>query len=141
MPDEKGERIPLERIANIEFQLKLKSLYAFLDSCHSVLGEIRRYFFAYESTADISALRKAADRLEGFCSEADSWGFEALFEVAKGIQLLLMNSENRTPSQSFNEALTRGLNMLSVLLHQCESDFQWRLAVADTLDCLSQASD
>ena len=139
MPDEKAERASLPSFVDVEFRLKLKSLYEFLDSCHMIVDQIQNDFSEYYANpANAVYLKHAAERLGKLCIEADSWGFDAVYEVAHGVQMLLLNSSERSPDEDFREALTRGLNLLSALLQQCESDFQWRMAIADTLEYINR---
>jgi len=121
-------------ILSIESQLKLRSLYQFVDFCRGILDEVRQ-------DTDLMQMQVAAEKLERLCVEADSWGFNALYEIASSLQLMLMNAGERAPNAGFPDALHRGLRMLSALLDQCESDFRWRLATADTLDCIKEASE
>jgi hypothetical protein len=118
---------------SVEAQLRLRSLYEYLDFCRQTLDEIP------QDIASTDILR-ATERLERFCIEADSWGFDALYEIGLGLQMLLLNAGGRVHSHSFRDALRRGLSTLSALLEQCENDFRRRLATADTLDAISQAS-
>ena len=141
-----GERgsvgIPPDVSLSIESQLKLRSLYDYIDFCRSTLDEIERDLLHVEFGAPDASrrLKKVAKKLSRFGVEADSWGFSALYEIALGLQMLLLNSGGRVQSDGIWEALQRGLKMLSALLEQCERDFCWRLATADTLDCLNRAS-
>ena len=137
---ERTERASLANLAGAEFQLKLKPLYEYLDSCHLTLGQIRSDFSEYYANpANVACLKRAAERLGEFCIDADSWGFDALYEVAQGVQMLLLNSGERPPGENFREALNRGLNLLFVLLQRCEGDFQLRLAIGETLEYMKQA--
>ena len=140
MTDERAERASLSSFPDIEFQLRLKSLYEYLDSCHMILDQIQSDLSEYYANpANDVYLRRAAERLGKLCIDADSWGFDAVYEVAHGVQMLLLNLGERSPGEAFRDALTRGLNLLSALLQQCEIDFQWRMAVANTLEYINQA--
>ncbi len=129
----KGRREFLS-VLTLELQLKLRSLYQFVDFCRELLEEVQR-----DSAAE--QWQRASDKLEQLCVEADSWGFSALYEIAQGLRMMLMNAGERAASAGFRDALRRGLKMLSALLDQCESDFSWRLATADVLDCIKEASE
>jgi hypothetical protein len=125
----------------IESQIRLRALYEYLDACRATLHEIRQDLLLFESNPECSLYAKrAAELLENFCIEADSWGFNALYEIGLGLQVLLLNSSRRPQNGRFWEALYRGVETLLALLEQCESDFRWRLAVADVLDCVNQAT-
>jgi hypothetical protein len=119
-------------------QMKLKSLHEYIDSSREILSELDSLIWADKASPN---LKKAAERLECFCFEADSWGFNDIFDVAQGLRRLLLNSIGRSHTEGFQEAATRGLAMLSALLTQCERDFCWRMATADTLDFITQADD
>ena len=139
-PLEKTKATSLANLAGAQFQLKLKPLYEYLDSCHLTLGQIRSDFSEYYANpANVACLKRAAERLGEFCIDADSWGFDALYEVAQGVQMLLLNSGERSPGENLREALNRGLYLLSALLQRCEGDFQLRLAIGETLEYMKQA--
>ena len=133
--------IPLDMVFSIESQLKLRSLYQYVDFCKQTLEEIQRDLVLCESGPECSMhLKKASERLGKFCVEADSWDFGNLYQIAFGLQTLLLNAGGRAQSNRFWEALQRGLSMLSILLEQCERDFRLRLAAADTLDFIREAA-
>ena len=121
-----------DRVLSVESQLKLRRFYEYIDSSRVILSEI------YEDFSSMN-LEKAAGRLEQFCIEADSWGFNSLYEVGLSLQMLFFNSSSRMKDASYMATLDHGLKMLSALLEQCETDFRWRLATADTLDDLNNA--
>jgi hypothetical protein len=136
-----NERGAVPPLLSVDSQLKLRGLYEYLDLSRQTLDMIRRDLVLRESGADgFERLHRASERLERFCVEADSWGFNALYEIALSLQMLLLNAGGRIRDNGFWEALQQGLGMLSALLEQCERDFRWRLATADTLDCLNKAS-
>jgi hypothetical protein len=127
---------------SFESQLKLRSLYEYIDNSKATLEEIRRILSAGVSgLCDPPNLKRAAEKFAVFCFEADSWGFDDIFDVAQGLKMLLSNSIGRTRMDGVLDALNMGLAMLSALLSQCEVDFRWRLATADTLDCINQAGE
>jgi hypothetical protein len=134
-------KFPSGVVLSIQSQMKLRTLYQYVDSCRETLDEIQQDLVLYESGADgLVHLQRASGRLGSFCIEADSWGFHALYEIAHRLQMLLMNAGGLVYSNGFWEALQKGLAMLSALLEQCERDFRLRLAAADTLDAINQAS-
>lgn len=139
MAHESGSRFGTTRtgwLLSLESQLRLRLLYEYLDNSRILLSEIQN-LLSFRSRADISlCLRRASEKLGSFCLEADSWGFDALFDVGQGLQMLLLDSGGYTRTDGFWEKLHRGLTTLSALLTQCESDYRRRLATADTLDCL-----
>ena len=126
---------------SIESQLKLRELYEYLEISRAILVEIQTDLSLLESNPEDPAnLQRASERLESFCIEADSWGFNSLYEIGLGLQMLLINSGNHIQSDAVWDTLNRGLAMLSALLEQCEEDFRWRLAIADMLDSINQVS-
>ena len=126
---------------SIESQLKLRALCDYVDSCRSVMDEIRRDLSLqlYEPDSPVD-LQRASKRLAKLCGDADIWGFDALYEVALGLQMLLLNCDGRTRQDDFREALRRGLAMLPALLEQCEREFCWKLAISDMLECFDRAA-
>ena len=126
---------------SVESQLKLRELFEYMEASRAVLNEIQTDLSFFESNPqDFSTLQKASERLGKFCIEADSWGFNSLYEIGLGLQILLFNSSGHVQSHDFWDTLNRGLVMLSALLEQCETDFRWRLAIADMLDSINQIS-
>jgi hypothetical protein len=128
------------RMLSLESQLKLRTLYEYVESCRTILREIHVDLSLFEANPECMVYpKRASERLENFCIEADSWGFNALYEIGLGLQVLLLNASSQLQGNRFWEALNRGVAMLSALLDQCESDFRWRLAIAEVLDCFNQA--
>jgi hypothetical protein len=133
--------VPPGSTLSIESQLKLRELYEYLEISRTILVEIQTDLSLLESNPeDPVNLQRASERLESFCIEADSWGFNSLYEIGLGLQMLLINSGNHIQSDAVWDTLNRGLAMLSALLEQCEEDFRWRLAIADMLDSINQVS-
>ena len=129
------------RVLSIEAQIRLHELFEYVETSRGILREISGDLVLAESdSANCSVLRTASERLERFCLEADSWGFGSLYEVGMGVQVLLIDFGGRIRNPRVRDTLHRGLAMLSALLDQCESDYRWRLAVAETLDCIDEAS-
>lgn len=126
---------------SLEEQITLRELFAYVDFSKEILDEIRRYLALFEANPeDHEVLRRASARLEKFCLEADSWGFSSLYQIGMGLQVLLLDSAGRLHEKTFLNAVKNTLEMLAALLDQCESEYRWRLAVADTLDYLEQLS-
>jgi len=127
-------------VLTMESQLRLRSLHDYVDGCRATLDEIHADLSFFEShSGDPECLRRSAERLKTFCLDADSWGFDALYEIAWRLQILMLDSGSRTKGGDYWDLLHRGLAILSSLLEQCESDFRRRLAVADMLENLDQA--
>jgi hypothetical protein len=124
----------------IESQLQLRALYEYLDGCKATLNQIDADVSLYESHPGAPEfLQRAAGRLKGFCMDAESWGFDALYEIALRLQTLLLRSSSALVWDNHRYLLYKGLAMLSSLLGQCEHDFRRKLAVADMLETLDQA--
>lgn len=127
-------------ILSIESQLQLRGLYEFVDVCRTTLSNIRMDLSLLEShPGSATYIKRASEHLGNLCIEADSWGFDSLYEVALNLQMLLLESGREEQNDDFRKALKWGLMTLSGLVEKCESDFRWRLAVADTLDCIKSA--
>jgi hypothetical protein len=127
-------------ILSIESQLQLRALYDYIDACRMTLNNIRMDLSLLESHPGSSAhVKRASEHLGSFCIEADSWGFDSQYEIALSLQMLLLESGLQEQDSDFWETLNRGLMTLCGLVEKCESDFRWRLAVADTLDCIRSA--
>jgi hypothetical protein len=130
-----------ESALSLESQIRLRALYEYVEACRETLKEINVYLSLFKTNPACSQYpKRASELLENFCIEADSWGFDALYEIGLGLQVLLLNYANRMQSSCFWEAVNRGVAMLSTLLEQCESDFRRRLLIADVLDCLKQTA-
>jgi hypothetical protein len=126
------------QILSIESQLKLRELYEFIEASRTTLDDIRRDLaFFPAASGDSFNLPKISARLGHFCTEADRWGFDALYQVGLRLQMTLLNCRGRLQEDILWNTLNRALAMLSTLVEQCESDFRWRLAIADLLDSLS----
>jgi hypothetical protein len=129
-------------LTSLESQQRLRSLFEYMDNSQKLLSEIQTLLLFSGSRAEISVnMKRASDKLGAFCREADGWEFDDLSNVAKGLQVLLLKTSGRPRTGEFWEALHRGLTVLSALLTQCERDFCWKLATADTLDCLNRVGE
>jgi hypothetical protein len=127
------------QVLSIESQLKLRELYEFIETSRAALNDIRKDLAFFPSgPEDSGSLQKISQRLGRFCTDADSWGFDAMYEIGMRLHELLLNCGSRLREDVFWNTLNRALSMLSALLEQCENDFRWRLAIADALDSLDQ---
>ena len=127
---------------SLESQLRLREFYGYLENGRTALSSIRAELFLLESDpGNAKYLKKVSDCLESFCVDADSWGFNSLYEISLGLQMLLIKAGNRLQEGYYLETLHKGLAMLSALLEQCESDFRWALAVAEMLDLFKHATE
>ena len=139
-PDSRIPTPPPGPILSIESQLQLRALYEYMDACRMTLSTIRMDLSLLESHPGSSSyIKRASEHLGNLCIEADSWGFDSLYEVALSLQMLLLDSGGQEQNDDFREALKRGMMTLAGLVEKCESDFRWRLAIADTLDCIKSA--
>jgi hypothetical protein len=129
------------QILSIESQLKLRELFVFIDASRAALNDIRRDLsFIPATSGDSCNLQKISAHLGHFSTEADNWGFDALYQVGSRLQVALLNCSDRLQEDILWNTLNRALAMLSALLEECENDFRWRLAIADMLDSLDQLS-
>jgi len=127
-------------ILSIESQLQLRALYDFVDACRMTLSNIRMDLSLLEANPGSDLyVKRASEHLGNLCIEADSWGFDSLYEIALSLQMLLLESGSQEQDDDCREALKRGMTTLSGLVEKCENDFRWRLAVADTLNCIRSA--
>jgi hypothetical protein len=127
---------------SIESQLKLRGFYDYLDSCHGMIGEIHKDLsYADLNSASSPNLQKASEELGKFCLSADEWGFNSLYEVGQGLQRFLLNACVPAQNKRSHELIDRGLALLSALVEQCESEFRWRLVIADTIEAFNRAAD
>ena len=132
--------LPPGLACSIESQLKLRELYDYVAVSQETLKELRMDLSLLESHPGSSQyLKKASERLGNICMDADSWDFNSIYEIAFSLQMLLLDSGWQEQKNGFWEAVNQGLTMISALLDQCENDFRWKLAIADTLDCIKQA--
>jgi hypothetical protein len=128
-------------VLSLESQLQLRELFEYVETCRTALNEIQADLSLFEANPECSQYPgRVVELLGDFCVKADSWGFNDLYEIALGLQVLLLNSGGRMRGSRFREALDRGMATLSDLLERCEGDFRRRLAVTDTLDCLYRAA-
>jgi hypothetical protein len=139
--DEKGIGDPASASAlSLESQLRLREFYEYIDNSRTILNEIREELSSLKSNSDDCLnCQKTSERLARFCTEADSWGFNDLYEVGMGIQIFLLNSGGSIQNGRGIETLNRGLTRLSELLHRCENEYRWRLSIADTQDSFDRA--
>jgi len=141
---ESGSRIPIglsSAALSVESQIKVRELYKYVEASRAALKEVHGYLVLFKANPECFQYpKRASERLEGFCIEADSWGFEGLYEIGLGLQVLLLDAHRRARSHRFWEALDRGLSMLVSLLEQCERDFLRRLAVADVVDFIKHTA-
>ena len=127
----------LEFVPSIESQSSLRALYEYVEACRTALNEIKTNLSLLESDPECFVyIKSACEQLANFCIEADSWGFDSLYEISSGLQMLLLDSGDRVKRDDFWKALYRGLAMLSALLELCESDYLRRLAIADTFESI-----
>jgi hypothetical protein len=127
-------------VRSIESQLKLRELYDYVAAGQESLKELRMDLSQLESNPGASeSLKSASERLGNMCVDADSWGFDSIYEIALGLQMLLLDGGWKEQNNDFWEALNRGMSMLSALLGQCENNFRWKLAIADTVECIKRA--
>jgi len=127
---------------SVESQLKLRALYEYMETSRTALNDVRKNLSLLKMYPECSEYsKKACEQLGRLCAEADSWGFDPFYQISMNMQMLLLDSSQGYQQEAFWNALNRGWSMLWDLLEQCDSDFRWRLAVADTLDCLKRVRE
>ena len=127
-------------VRSIESQLKFRELYDYVAAGQESLKELRMDLSHLESNPGSSQhLKSASERLGNMCIDADSWGFDSIYEIALGLQMLLLDGGWKEQKNDFWEALNRGLAMIAALLEQCENNFRWKLAITDTIEFIKQA--
>ncbi len=122
--------------------VSLSSLYSFLDKSEEDLSDLQSVLAVLNSDLRKQGILQApARKLGRLCLDADSWGFDDLHMVARETLFLVLDLDEgvREWSADVAAAAERGLAMLSTILHECESGYRRRLAIADLLDSLSQA--
>jgi hypothetical protein len=123
-----------------EFQLQLKPLRKYVNECRSVLNDVQINFEHLKMEPDNPSILSGIAKLLGcFCLEADSWGFNSLYDIAQALQKFILENSGRDWNDPSWEAFEKGLGTLSILVERCETDFRCRLVIDETLDCLSQA--
>jgi hypothetical protein len=122
---------------SFEAQRQQRSLREYIDYCHTVLDEIRQDLNHFEMhSGNPAILSRAAKNLGRFCLDADSWGFNSLYDVALALQTILLKSGKGFWDNPSWEVIKKGLFILSTLVEQCETDIHRRSAVNETLECL-----
>lgn len=138
--ENRGPTPPPGPVLSIESQLQLRALYEFMDACRVTLSNIRMDLSLLEShPGSATYVKRVSEHLGSLCIEADSWGFDSLYEIALSLQMLLIEFGSQDQDNDFREAIKRGMTTLSGLVEKCENDFRWRLAVDDTLNCIRRA--
>ena len=133
-PAPSGSALPFE------FQLQLKPLRKYVNECRSALDDIQINFEHFKMKPDNpSVLSRIAKQLGLFYMEADSWGFNSLYDVAQALQKFILENSGRDWNNRSWEAFRKGLDVLSILVQRCETDFRRRFVIDETLDCLKQA--
>ncbi len=124
----------------IKSQIRLKELYDYVDASRKALRDIRMDFALLEPDPDCPASLRASERLQKFYLEAANWRFDSLYEISRSLQILVIESRGRVWGDDLGKVLNDGIEMLSTLLEQCESEFQLELAIADMLDRINRVS-
>jgi hypothetical protein len=123
---------------SIESQIRLRAIYDYVDECRTALEDIKTDFSLLEPNPGCTASLRVSERLQKFCIEADSWGFESLCDISRALQMLVIESRGCMWGDDFRKALNGGLAILAALLEECECEFRLRLAAADMLDRINR---
>jgi hypothetical protein len=127
--------------SSTDSQLELSSLQIYVDSCQEAVRDIRLAIeFLGGEASDHEILQRIVKKLGKFCLDADGWQFDDLYQIAFAIQTQLADLELgiKTWDSVLAKTIDEGLNLLSVLLKQCESDYRHQRSVSDWLVQLSQ---
>jgi hypothetical protein len=117
---------------------RLQLLHKYLENCQVTLNAIRTDFNVSQSNPENpTSLQQAAQRLAELCTDTDGWGFDMIYRVAFNLQVLLIDSLTRIHDDPFWKTLDKGLELLTILINQCEVDFHQRLVANDVLDSTS----
>ena len=122
--------------AYLERQLAKRALYQYLDEGDSILSNYRTELTQLShNPADTGRLKPIADRLGKFCLDSDSWDFEDIYLVVQQLQHLALEmiQSVRIWNPKTARMVTGGLDLLQNLLHECERDYDRRIAVANYL--------
>ena len=107
-------------------QKQLRVLREYADYCRTALDEIREDLNRCEmDSGDSALLYETAKKLGRFCMDADSWGFDSLYDTGLDLQTILLKSGDQVLDESFWRSINDGLTMLSVLVEKYEADIDW----------------
>lgn len=107
-------------------QKQLRVLREHADYCRTVLAEIREDLNRCEmDSGDSTLLYNTAKKLGRFCLDADSWGFDSLYDTGLALQTILLKSGERVRDESFWRSVNNGLTMLSILVEKHENEIDW----------------
>jgi hypothetical protein len=107
-------------------QKQLRVLREYADYCRTALDEIREDLNRCEiDSGDSALLYETAKKLGHFCLNADSWGFNSLYDIGLDLQMILLESGEHVRDESFWGSVNDCLAMLSVLVEKYEADIDW----------------
>jgi hypothetical protein len=107
-------------------QKQLRVLREYTDHCRTVLDEIREDLNGCEMEPGNSAiLYETAKKLGRFCMDADSWGFDSLYNIGLALQTMLLKAGEHVRDESWGRSVNNGLAMLSILVEKYETDIDW----------------
>jgi hypothetical protein len=107
-------------------QKQLRVLREYADYCRTALDEIREDLNRSEmDSGDSALLYETAKKLGRFCMDADSWGFDTLYDTGLDLQTILLKSGEQVRDESWWRSVNDSLAMLSVLVEKYESDIDW----------------
>ena len=132
-------RLPANLGPHTESSRDLKSIHDFVDASEKTVTQ-----FCIEVSQlklrlmDDQTLFGLAERFGELSRGADDWGFEALYWIGFNLQTLLLDlaSGVRSWDQGVLHILEEAEKVLSLLLSECERDYQRRIQVAGLIQSL-----
>jgi hypothetical protein len=118
---------------SLQAQLAKRDLYKYLDEAETILSDCSAELEQLQrNQADPGRLKRIADLLGRFSTDSDGWGFEDIYLVVAQLQhmVLAIIQGLRTWDAETARLTAAGLDLLQSLLHECERDYDRRLAVA-----------
>jgi hypothetical protein len=113
-----------------------RGLYEYLNEGEAILSDYRAELAQLNRNPDgPGGWKRITARLGRFCLDSDSWGFEDMYQVVGQLQYTALELIQGLRAWDARTAgiVTCGLDLLQNLLHECERDYDRRLAVAGYL--------
>ncbi len=136
----------LDRAATFTFKddpLKrdvLKSLHYYTYSSAKVICKLRGFLNRLQSNPqDKASMSSFSQELGGLAQNAQVWGFEDISRLAGRLNQILDDLENGTQALDVRVGMlvSEGLDMLALLVANCEEEFRRRNSIVKLLDSLA----
>ena len=136
----------LDRAATFNFKddsLKrdaIKSLHHYTYSSARVICKLRSFLNRLQSNPEDNAIiSRFSQELAGLAQNADAWGFEDISRLAGRLNQVLIDLENGTQALDarVRNLCSEGLDMLALLVSNCEEEFQRRNSIVKLLASLA----